>query len=108
MERPPVWLFPGQLPAAPFSSDSARQIFSRAWGDAGPTKHCTPHTLRHCFATHLLEAGVDAVVIQQRLGHQSIRTTSRYTHVSTAHLQNIASPLDLLPDLLTLSAGKGE
>jgi integrase/recombinase XerD len=108
VQRPPSWLFPGRTPDKPFSSDGARQILAKACKDAGLTKRCTPHTLRHCFATHLLEAGVDLAVIQQLLGHQAIRTTSRYTRVSTEHLRTIVSPLDLLPDPLTLPAEKGE
>jgi integrase/recombinase XerD len=108
LERPLVWLFPGGSPAEPLSADSARQAFTAACLDAGLTKHCTPHTLRHCFATHLLEAGVDLVVLQKLLGHQSIRTTSRYTHVSTERLQSIVSPLDLLPNFETKPTGERE
>jgi site-specific recombinase XerD len=108
VQRPPLWLFPGRNPDQPFSSDLARQILAKACKDAGLTKRCTPHTLRHCFATHLLESGVDLVVIQQLLGHQSIRTASHYARVSTEHLRTIVSPLDLLPDPLTLPAEKGE
>jgi site-specific recombinase XerD len=99
LARPAVWLFPGATAAEPVSADAARQAFTRSCQDAGLTKRCTPHTLRHCFATHLLEAGVDLVVLQKLLGHQSIRTTSRYTHVSSEHLRTVVSPLDLLPDL---------
>ncbi len=106
LERPPLWLFPGQTPATPLSTDFARQVFVKACRDAGLTKHCTPHTLRHCFATHLLEAGVDLIVLQNLLGHQSLRTTSRYTHLSTEHFRTVVSPLDLLPDPLTPN-GKG-
>jgi site-specific recombinase XerD len=107
-ERPPLWLFPGRTPDQPFSSDFARQVLAKACKEVGSTKRCTPHTLRHCFATHLLESGVDLAVIQQLLGHQAIRTTSRYTRVSTEYLRTIVSPLDLLPDPLTLPAEKGE
>ena len=108
VQRPPLWLFPGQTPDKPLSTDWARQILAKACQDAGLSKRCTPHTLRHCFATHLLESGVDLAVIQQLLGHQSIRTASRYARVSTEHLRTIVSPLDLLPDPLTPLGEKGE
>jgi integrase/recombinase XerD len=107
LARPTVWLFPGDTPAGPVSDDAARQALARACQDAGLTKRCTPHTLRHSFATHLLEAGVNLVVLQKLLGHRSIRTTSRYTHVSTEHLRTIASPFDLLPAIPTRPAREG-
>jgi integrase/recombinase XerD len=108
VQRPPLWLFPGRTSGEPLSTEWARQILAKACQEAGLTKRCTPHTLRHCFATHLLESGVDLAIIQQLLGHQSIRTASRYAHVSTEHLRTIVSPLDLLPDPLTPPAQKGE
>ena len=64
---------------------------------AGITKPVTPHVLRHSYATHLLDAGTNVRVIQALLGHQSLRTTMRYTRVSTALVQKVPSPLDLLP-----------
>jgi integrase len=105
--RPAPWLFPGHTPAAPVSADCARQAFARAGRDAGLTRHCTPHGLRHSFATHLLEAGVDLVVLQKLLGHTSIRTTSRSTPVSTELIRSVVSPLDLLPDVAARPAGEG-
>ena len=99
LDQPKEWLFPGQDPAQPIAPDSVRQVFRRACRTAGLEKHCTPHSLRHSFATHLLDAGTDLVLIQALLGHESIRTTSRYTHVSTERLQKTASPLDRLPPL---------
>ena len=57
----------------------------------------TPHTLRHCYATHLLEAGTDVRTIQAILGHQRVGTTALYTHVTLAGLQRVVSPLDRLP-----------
>jgi len=108
LQRPAVWLFPGATAAEPVSADFARQAFARARRDAGISKHCTPHTLRHSFATHLLDAGVDLVLLQKLLGHVSIRTTSRYTQVSNERLQAVVSPLDLLPDLKARPARGGE
>jgi site-specific recombinase XerD len=79
--------------------DTARSVFHRACGQAGLPRGYSPHSLRHCFATHLLDAGTDLVLIQALLGHQSVNTTSRYTHVSTARIQQVVSPLDRLPPL---------
>jgi integrase/recombinase XerD len=98
-EQPRLWLFPGATPDQPLSCDAAREALQQASLDAGLTKKCTPHTLRHCFATHLLDAGTDLVVLQALLGHQSIRTTSRYTHISVQRIQKVVSPLELLPTI---------
>jgi integrase/recombinase XerD len=98
-EKPRLWLFPGATPDQPLSRDVAREAMHKASLDAGLTKKCTPHTLRHCFATHLLDAGTDLVVLQALLGHHSIRTTSRYTHISVQRIQKVVSPLDLLPTI---------
>jgi integrase/recombinase XerD len=99
IDQPNEWLFPGQDPSQPVTTDSVRQVFGQACRKAGLKKHCTPHSLRHSFATHLLDAGTDLVLIQTLLGHHSIKTTSRYTHVSTERLQKTVSPLDRLPPL---------
>jgi integrase/recombinase XerD len=97
LEKPRDWLFPGDTPADPVSTDAARQAFRQAARDAGLTRPCTPHTLRHCFATHLLDGGADLIVLQALLGHRSLKSTARYTHVTTRRLRQIVSPLDLLP-----------
>jgi len=99
LEKPRLWLFPGSTPAEPLATGSARSALRQAGLDAGLTKPCTPHTLRHCFATHLLDAGVDLVVLQALLGHRSIKTTSLYTHISVQRIRQIVSPLDLLPTI---------
>lgn len=97
VQRPPEWLFPGQGKTPHISTDSARQIFRAARERAGLGRWCTPHTLRHSFATHLLESGAELVVIQALLGHSNVRTTTTYTHVRTDHISKVISPLDNLP-----------
>jgi len=98
--KPQTWLFPGATLERPVSLDTARSVFHRARTTAGLARY-TPHSLRHSFATHLLDAGTDLVLIQQLLGHRSIDTTSRYTHVSLTRIQQAQSPLDRLPVLDT-------
>jgi integrase/recombinase XerD len=97
IERPREWLFPGQRKSAHIHPETVRQVFRRARQEVGLDRRCTPHTLRHSFATHLLESGTQLVVIQALLGHTSINTTSTYTHVQTDHIGRVTSPLDLLP-----------
>jgi site-specific recombinase XerD len=76
---------------------TVRHAFALAAEQAGITKLVRPHVLRHSYATHLLDAGVDIRVIQALLGHNSLRMTMRYTRVSTALVQKAPSPLELLP-----------
>lgn len=97
--RPTVWLFPGQNPEHYVSVSYIQVGFKRAKTKAGISKPASCHTLRHSFATHLLEAGVDLHTIQLLLGHSSIRTTTVYLHVSNKSLAKIVSPLDLDPKL---------
>ena len=90
------WLFPGQNPSRHICTATIHMAFKRALKKAGIQKKASFHSLRHSFATHLLEDGTDIRYVQQLLGHASIRTTVRYTHVSNAYLQTIQGPWDAL------------
>jgi site-specific recombinase XerD len=95
--RPPVWLFPNRLsPFNPVTPRSLNRAFHVAAQRAGIDKPVCLHTLRHCFATHLLEQKVDVRVIQVLLGHKKLETTAVYTHIAAKTLDGIDSPLDLL------------
>jgi site-specific recombinase XerD len=94
--RPDRWLFPGKQPDGGMSGSNVQRRFSRLVQRVGLSKHCTMHTLRHSYATHLLEAGVDLLTLKALLGHKSLETTARYVHVSTQRLQHTPSLLDLL------------
>jgi integrase/recombinase XerD len=94
--EPDGYLFPGQSEGSHVAVDTVRDTLGIAARVVGIEKRVTPHVLRHSFATHLLEAGTDIRVIQELLGHGSIRTTTRYTHVSSALVRRTESPLDLL------------
>jgi integrase/recombinase XerD len=97
IERPKKpWLFDGQQPGRPLSSASVRYHLRAAATQVGLTKRVTPHVLRHTFATHLLELGTDVRVIQMLLGHRSIRSTVRYTHMTSRILAKTQSPVDVL------------
>lgn len=93
--QPKIYLFEGQQGGA-YSSRSIQLILHAAKRKAGVRKQGSMHALRHSFATHLLEGGTDVTLIQKLLGHNDIKTTLRYTHVSTAVLQKVVSPLDKL------------
>jgi site-specific recombinase XerD len=94
--RNPVWLFPGQRPDLPVHATSVQKAFQRAAARIGLKKAASPHTLRHTFATELMEAGVDLLTIQQILGHTNLSTTAVYTHVRRNHLQAAAKVVTLL------------
>jgi site-specific recombinase XerD len=90
------WLFPGRTEAGHVGRETVRNVFYKVIRAVGITKKVTPHSLRHSFATHLIESGVDVTVVQALLGHSSILTTQIYTHVSVEQVASTRSPLDLL------------
>jgi integrase/recombinase XerD len=94
--RPELWLFFGQTKVEPLNSRSVQNMIRKAATAAGIRKKVTAHILRHSFATHLLDRGTNLRYIQDLLGHKSIRTTMRYTHVSRRTLTGVVSPLDWL------------
>jgi site-specific recombinase XerD len=92
------WVFPGLKENQPLSIRSAQRIFEKALKRTGVQVSASIHTLRHAFATHLLENGTDIRYIQELLGHSSIKTTSRYTHIARRGILKITSPLDTLSE----------
>ena len=94
--RPQVWLFPGQNPIHPLTPRQFNRAVHAAAHRAGITKRVTPHTLRHSFATHLLEQNIDIRVIQVLLGHAKLETTALYTRVATNTIRMVMSPLNRL------------
>jgi integrase/recombinase XerD len=94
--RPTHWLFPGPDPLQPITTRSLQRVFHDAAEAAGLDKNVTVHTLRHSFATHLLEQKVDIRVIQGLLGHRNINSTTRYTRVAVDTIRQIQSPLEQL------------
>ena len=94
--RPKTWLFPSPLLKGHLNKSTPELIFTQAKEKAGITKKVSFHSLRHAFATHLLEAGVDIKTIQVLMGHASITSTAKYIHVSRKDLGSVQSPLDLL------------
>jgi len=97
--RPSEWLFPGRSPSEPVSISSVQRVFKTSLHKAGIKKKASVHTLRHCFATHLLESGTDLYYIQRLLGHGSARTTSVYLHITGKDLSTSCHKYD---DLLCL------
>jgi integrase/recombinase XerD len=94
--RPTSWLFPGRDPLQPMSPRHIYRVVHETAIAIGIEKCVGPHTLRHSFATHLLEQGVDIRVIQVMLGHTKLDTTARYAHVASRILRDVTSPLDRL------------
>ena len=98
--RPQGWLFPGQNPVTPLSTRQLTRACHAAADIAGIGKRVSPHTLRHSFATHLLEQNIDVRVIQVLLGHAKLETTALYTRVATNTIREVMSPLDRLTPLM--------
>lgn len=103
-EHPKDWLFPGEKPGTPISKESIFRACQKAGQDAGISKAVHPHSLRHAFATHLLEAGVDLRTIQLLLGHAHLETAARYLHVANTTVRSTVSPLELLDPLDVVKA----
>jgi len=97
--QPTMWLFPGRDPLLPISTKQIYRAVCDTAAAVGIKKRVSPHTLRHSFATHLLEQGVDIRLIQVALGHSKIDTTTRYVHVASKVLREMVSPLDRLSPL---------
>lgn len=104
--RPHDWLFVNR-DREPMSVSSLQSIFNKAKANAGITRGRGIHCLRHSFATHLLESGIDLTIIAKLLGHRNLSTTSVYLHVTRRHIASINSPLDLLPDPNQAAPGSG-
>lgn len=96
-DRPLKYLFPGRTNDVPLAPTTIQKVCKAAAAKIGLDRRITPHTLRHSFATHLLEAGVDLLVISRLLGHKSFSTTMKYLHVRRLHLNSVPSPADWLP-----------
>jgi len=96
LARPKDWLFPGRDPTNPIEVNVLHAACRSACAASGLTKRVTVHTLRHSFATHLLESGTDIRIIQVLLGHSNLSSTARYTHVSSGLIRQTDSPLDRL------------
>jgi site-specific recombinase XerD len=92
--RPLEWLFPGRNASGPVSTSAIQRVFKTSLAKAGIKKKASVHTLRHCFATHLLESGTDLYYIQRLLGHKSAGTTSVYLHITGKDIGKIKSPID--------------
>ena len=95
-KRPKEWMFPGENPNNSISQEAIARICKNAARTAGIAKPVHPHSLRHAFATHLLEDGTNLLVIQALLGHRNLKTTAEYLHVADTAVCSAKSPLELL------------
>jgi integrase/recombinase XerD len=98
MARPTGYFFPGKVKGTHITAPAVRKAFHNACKRSGITKELTPHSLRHSFATYLVDTGTSLDVVQALLGHESIRTTGIYTRTSTRRLKAVVSPLDATPN----------
>lgn len=98
MYEPSHWLFEGQKPGSHLNASSLQRVFYAARDKAGIHKHVTVHSLRHSFATHMLEQGTDIHVVQRLLGHADIKTTTIYLHLKRESVTSVVSPLDYRSD----------
>jgi integrase/recombinase XerD len=103
-KRPTDWFFPGGKAGCPLSTRTIFLTCRKAAERAGLTKRVHPHSLRHAFATHLLDDGVSPIIIQRLLGHRDLKTTARYLHVSDLALRSTKSPLEMLGSLDLIQA----
>ncbi|MCE9546587.1 MAG: site-specific integrase [Planctomycetia bacterium] len=105
--RPATWLFPGIKATVPLTDGTVQRICKRTAQRAGLSKQISPHTLRHSFATHLLEAGVDLLSVQALLGHSHFNTTAKYLHISMRRLRALPQLLEGLVQTRPLHAAEG-
>lgn len=96
--HPSEWLFPSSISGKPLSHSAVQKALKSSLQKSGVQKQASVHTLRHSFATHLLESGTDLFYIQRLLGHTTAKTTARYLHVTRTDLTKVTSPIDLLED----------
>lgn len=94
-QRPREWLFPGRDKKKPMAIGTAQQVYAQAKKRTSLAKGRGIHTLRHCFASHLLDDGVEIYVIKRWMGHSSLKTTYKYIHLCPNYLSKVKSPLDL-------------
>jgi site-specific recombinase XerD len=99
--RPTLWLFPARGSQQPLRTNAVRNIFKRAKQKAGLTKKGGPHTLRHCYATHLLEGGVDIHSVKELLGHASLKSTTRYLHLTQKNREQVLRALQAMSQPLS-------